>query len=269
MRLAVHHETLYSYSAPFFHTIQQLRLTPRIEPDQITLDWQVQAPAPLDHSVDGFGNQMHTFTLAQQATRIRVIAGGIVQTQALDGGCLREPPGHVVRPMTFGLPTWYTKSDAAIEALAREHLGANPTRDRLLSFAQTVGIAIRYTPRATQVTTTAVDAFALAQGVCQDQAHVYIAACHAVGVPCRYVSGYFYPGEKSELASHAWVDAWIDDVDGGGWISIDVTHACFASERYIRLAIGRDYETAAPVRGVRTGGGDERMRVNVRVTLAG
>ena len=56
MRLAVQHETLYAYSAPFFHTIQQLRLTPRIEPDQITLDWQIQAPAPLDHSVDGFGN---------------------------------------------------------------------------------------------------------------------------------------------------------------------------------------------------------------------
>jgi len=85
-------------------------------------------------------------------------------------------------------------------------------------------------------------------------------------VPCRYVSGYLYPGAKSDLASHAWVDVW--DAREQAWITVDVTHACWASERYIRLAIGRDYETAAPVRGVRTGGGDERLKVNVRVTLS-
>jgi len=266
MRLAVQHETLYAYSAPFFHTIQQLRLTPRIEPDQTTLDWQIQAPAPLDHSVDGFGNQMHTFTLAKQASQIRVVAGGIVETKPLMDGRLREPSGHVVAPMAFIVPTWYTEANAALAALGRAHLGLEQGRGQWLALAHGVGEAIQYTPKATQVSTTAADAIALGKGVCQDQAHVYIAACHALGVPCRYVSGYFYPGAKSDLASHAWVDVW--DAHENAWFSVDVTHACWASERYIRLAIGRDYETAAPVRGVRTGGGDERLKVNVRVTVS-
>lgn len=271
MRLAIRHETIYAYVRPFFHTIQQLRLTPRIEPHQVTLDWEIHAPAPLDHSVDAFGNQMHTFTLAQQVARIRVSAGGVVETRALEGGRLHGPASHFIAPLTFSLPTWYTASDARIESLALAHPHARTDADRLLALAEAVCGAIRYQSGATQVTSTALDALALGKGVCQDQAHLFIAACHVLGVPCRYVSGYFYPGEKTELASHAWVDAWLptDGAGGGDWISVDVTHVCFASERYVRLAVGRDYETAAPIRGVRTGGGEEQLRVNVSVNVIG
>jgi transglutaminase-like putative cysteine protease len=86
-----------------------------------------------------------------------------------------------------------------------------------------------------------------------------------MGVPARYVSGYLYPGEEYEpdAASHAWVDVW---VDGEGWISIDVSHHVYAGDHMCRLAIGRDYLSAAPVRGVRTGGGEEVMQVTVAVT---
>ena len=34
---------------------------------------------------------------------------------------------------------------------------------------------------------------------------------------------------------------------------------------YCRLAVGRDYEAAAPLRGVRRGGGTETLSVLVRV----
>jgi transglutaminase-like putative cysteine protease len=80
-------------------------------------------------------------------------------------------------------------------------------------------------------------------------------------VPARYVSGYVEPGEVDRAASHAWVDVWLDD----GWVSVDVTHARFASARYCRLAVGRDYEAAAPVRGSRVGGKEEHLSVHVSV----
>jgi hypothetical protein len=57
------------------------------------------------------------------------------------------------------------------------------------------------------------------------------------------------------------VDVLIDD----GCVSVDVTHTAFASGRYCRLAIARDYEAAAPVRGSRVGGKEERMSVDVSV----
>jgi len=113
------------------------------------------------------------------------------------------------------------------------------------------------------VTSTAAQALQLAHGVCQDQAHVFIACCRARGVPARYVSGYVYPGDAPHSASHAWADVYLAD---HGWISIDVTHRMFASDSLCRLAVGRDYMSASPVRGVRIGGGEESMdvRVNIR-----
>ena len=92
---------------------------------------------------------------------------------------------------------------------------------------------------------------------------MYIASARALGIPARYVSGYLYTGDTSDAASHAWVDVWLGpDI---GWQSIDVTHQRPAVRTYCRLAVGRDYLDAAPVRGVRHGGGGENMEANVLV----
>jgi hypothetical protein len=46
---------------------------------------------------------------------------------------------------------------------------------------------------------------------------------------------------------------------------VDITHACLVDSRHIRLAIGRDYYSAAPVKGVRTGGGGEELSANISI----
>ncbi len=46
---------------------------------------------------------------------------------------------------------------------------------------------------------------------------------------------------------------------------MDITHACLIDARHIRLAIGRDYYSAAPVKGVRTGGGGEELTTNISI----
>jgi transglutaminase-like putative cysteine protease len=125
--------------------------------------------------------------------------------------------------------------------------------------------AVEYRSGATNVFSTAGDAIALGAGVCQDHAHIFLACCHARGIPARYVSGYIDPGSTGHAASHAWVDAWAEDDDYSGWVSIDVTHNRLMTDAYCRLAIGRDYESAAPVRGMRRGGGDEIMSVEALI----
>ena len=91
-----------------------------------------------------------------------------------------------------------------------------------------------------------------------------IAAARSVGIPARYVSGYLYTGDAKDTASHAWVDAWLGpDI---GWHSLDVTNRRAAVRNYCRLAVGRDYLDAAPVRGMRQGGGGEKMEASVLVT---
>jgi len=124
--------------------------------------------------------------------------------------------------------------------------------------------AVAYQPGVTDVTHAADEALALGVGVCQDQTHVLLACCRAAGIPARYVSGYLHTGEQGETASHAWADVWLDEEQA--WVSLDVTHAEHAGARHCRLAVGRDYLDAAPVRGVRRGGGRESMTVAVNVT---
>ena len=66
------------------------------------------------------------------------------------------------------------------------------------------------------------------------------------------------------MASHAWID-FCSDINKGVWNSVDITHACLIDARHVRLAIGSDYYSAAPVKGVRTGGGGEELTANISI----
>jgi transglutaminase-like putative cysteine protease len=161
-----------------------------------------------------------------------------------------------------------TEPTEAIRTFAATYLSnSKASTSEVLELAAAIRQAVGYQSGATVISSSADDALRLGLGVCQDHAHVFIACCHSVSLPVRYVSGYIYPGEVEHSASHAWVDVWVEDSDYSGWVSIDVTHACLQTADYCRLAVGRDYESVAPVRGMRRGGGDEHMIVRVDVAL--
>ncbi len=63
-------------------------------------------------------------------------------------------------------------------------------------------------------------------------------------------------------AAHAWAEAYID---GLGWVGFDVSNRVCPGVEYLRLASGLDYLEAAPIRGMRRGGGEETLDVRVRV----
>ncbi|WP_220809688.1 transglutaminase family protein [Noviherbaspirillum aridicola] len=264
MRLVIEHSTVYRYTVPQTYTIQQLRLTPRKEPHQQVLSWQIASPGQRHALVDAFGNESHMLTLAGPHTEVRIVASGSVEVEPPPGGRLAD--AGPLSPLVFTVPTRFTQPDDAIIEFAWRHLPRNPGSHQLLALADALAGTVSYQPGATAVSTTAADAMRLRQGVCQDQAHLFLACCHALGIPGRYVSGYIYPGDQPHAASHAWVDVWAEEPGFAGWVSIDVTHTRFADASLCRLAIGRDYESAAPIRGVRRGGGAETMEVKVDVT---
>jgi transglutaminase-like putative cysteine protease len=122
-----------------------------------------------------------------------------------------------------------------------------------------------YRAHVTGVATLATDALKLRAGVCQDFAHVMLGLCRTQGIPARYVSGYFLirnprPGETE--ASHAWVEAFIP---GFGWAAYDPTHDRPANERYIKVAVGKDYADIRPVSGTYRGAPTRELRVEVEV----
>jgi transglutaminase-like putative cysteine protease len=123
-----------------------------------------------------------------------------------------------------------------------------------------------YTPNLTCVHTHMRDVLTDNRGVCQDFSHVMIGLCRALHIPALYVSGYLYNGPRDHLlgtqASHAWCEVF---VPGIGWCGLDPTNNQPTDERYIKLAIGRDYADVPPVRGHYKGTTDRKMEVEVHI----
>lgn len=269
MILTIRHETTYDYSRPLAYTIQQLHLTPRIEPQQRALSWQISTPGQCHAYTDAYGNLSQMLTINGKHQALSLVVQGSVETIYPYQGRLNLV--DTLSPLLFTMPTRLTESDPTIVELAAASLpdrGTPAATRHLLQLAENIAGKVAYESGATEVTTTAITALALGRGVCQDHAHLYLACCHAWDIPARYVSGYIDPGTTGHAASHAWVDAWVVDSDFAGWVSIDVTHARLMTDAYCRLAIGRDYDSAAPVRGVRRGGGKETMSVDVQIVPA-
>jgi transglutaminase-like putative cysteine protease len=269
MRIAIAHDTIYRYRSPPSGVIQILRLSPRNHDGQYVVAWRVliSDDCPLLAHEDAFGNLTHTFSTERPVDELTVRVEGEVDTEDTHGivrnTVERFPPALFLRE------TPLTQPDPAIVAFARE-AAAGPQSDALAHMhALLSGLhrAIAFDTDPTHAATTASEAFALGRGVCQDMTHIFIAAARSLGVPARYVSGYFHrvDGVVEQDAGHAWAEAHIP---GLGWVGFDAANGISTTAAYLRVAIGLDYLGAAPVRGTRFGGEGEEMRVQVRVDQA-
>lgn len=264
MRISIRHGTVYRYDHPVRFSSQYLRLTPYSNRSQRVLNWRIDAPGEVTPWFDGFGNNCHTLFCEGGMDELHVLASGTVETTDSAG----------VLPYEGGLPigaflrvTPRTRADDAVRDFAepfREQAGYN-TLDALHGLANKIAEEIEYREEGTDVHATAAEVLKDGFGVCQDMAHLFIACSRAIGVSARYVSGYLYAGEADEphVASHGWAAGWVDDL---GWVSFDVANRRCGNDHYVGLAVALDYDGAAPVRGVRQGGGaDEILEVQVQV----
>jgi transglutaminase-like putative cysteine protease len=260
MLLHIRHETHYHYDKPVQYSIQALRLTPRLEGGLRLKEWRITSPGRQRPQTDAYGNVNHFLTLEQPHDEITVLAEGWVETDD-NAGAWIDDEGRL--PIQAHLQdTRLTHADEALRQLAADTLTLQGDFEtRLLALMTAVEARVEYKPGDTDVEWTAAEALAHGYGVCQDHAHVMIACCRTADIPARYVSGYLYTGDDGHAASHAWIDAW----DGTRWLSCDATHKRFTGPTYCRLAVGRDYLDACPVRGIRHGGGKEAMTAQVSV----
>jgi transglutaminase-like putative cysteine protease len=266
MRLSIEHETHYRFDAPANHSIQYLRLTPRADSCQSVITWTVHAPGKAKRWTDGFGNFAHVCVQNGVHDAVPVVVRGEVETVDT---CGMLPAEDGLPPLMFLRESPYTRVEGGISDFAKpfvERRADEGTIATLHAMMLQLHTTVAYRAGLTSVATTAAEALEQGTGVCQDHAHLYIACCRVLGVPARYVSGYLYSqeGDQPHLASHAWAEAYIDEQIG--WVSFDATNCQCATDAYVRLAVAFDYAGAAPIRGVRKGGGIEEMSVRVNVT---
>ena len=268
MRIRISHDTTYRYTRPASGVIQTLRLTPRNHDGQYVTDWRIDisADCPLASQIDAFGNIAHTFTADGPLNELIVHVEGEVDTDDTNGvvsGAIEPFP-----PSLFLRETPLTHANDAIIAFAQKVSGASSEPLKMLhAMLSALNNEITFDTDPTATTTTAAEAFALKRGVCQDMSHVFIAAARSLGMPARYVSGYFHrsDGVVEQEAGHAWTEIFVADL---GWVAFDPTNGISATDSHLRVAVGLDYLNAAPVRGTRFGGTDENLTVRIRVEQA-
>lgn len=269
MLLSIRHATHYRFSRPAHYTVEYLRLTPRSDSSQRVHRWSLAAPGRTTQQVDGFGNTLHILVRDDIHEENSIVVEGLVESVDTVGVVAHHPAEDHLPREIYLRPTLLTRPVGPVQDLAAPlgpAFAADPL-DALHRLSRAVAKAVTYRKGMTDVETTATQALEAGVGVCQDQAHVFAAAARLLGAPTRYVSGYVHvAGDKAdETASHAWVESWVDDL---GWVAFDVTNEICANDAHVRLAVGTDYLSCAPVRGIRSGGGEETMTVQVTVAAA-
>jgi transglutaminase-like putative cysteine protease len=176
----------------------------------------------------------------------------------------RFPPSLYLRETPLTAP------DAAVAAFAEEtsRSAHGDPLATLHEFTTRIYDEFDFDPDPNKPAMTAIESFAQKRGVCQDYAQIFIASARHLGIPARYVSGYFLrvDGVTAQEAGHAWAEAYLPKL---GWVAFDPANGISATAAHIRVAIGLDSLAAAPVRGTRTGGEGEKLSVAVHVDQAG
>jgi transglutaminase-like putative cysteine protease len=260
--VSIAHVTRYTLASAASYSIQALRLTPPSFDGQQVMSWSIEMPY-IEEAVrfrDSFGNMSHLVAIPEMHQDVTIVARGTVETRDRSGlarGLIEIAPSRV-----YKRETPRTVPDDAIREMCAG-VTAQDTIERMHLLMKAVHERVAYVVGATHAHTTAAEAIKDGEGVCQDHAHIFIAAARVMGLPARYVNGYFLvEGDAPAEAHHAWAEVWIK---GLGWLGFDPANNLCPTDRYVRLACGLDAGSAAPVRGTRQGGAEEVLDVVVEV----
>ncbi len=279
MKFEIQHTNIFQYESEVDQSLNTIRLKPRSDERQRLLTYRITiTPSSLTREhLDIWGNNVGTFYIPEQHQELEIQTTSIVSIQ-------RAPFIHRIQyspemQTIFHSQLFYehylpyiksTNFTFMTEVQLEDVYHAighaeNPVLFSL-NLMQYIYSTFEYDPEATNVTTTANQAFIFKRGVCQDFTHVMLAVLRAKGIPARYVSGYLYGDENSaligDIATHAWVEVMIPGI---GWIGLDPTNNVEVLENHIILCIGRDYSDISPVEGVYTGGKhDLSVKVSVK-----
>jgi len=290
VRYRVSHTTEYRYDDSVYESHNELRLSPLATPLQRVHRFEVRSEprARMFSYHDWLGNVVHYFNVHPIHERLTIRAESVVSVsprpksdvwrQVAVGDFrrerdrLRETYYEFLAPSTRvpALEAWRDLApdiDAAGDGEALYDLVSE-------AFAR-VHARLAYDRDATRADTPVDRVLALGRGSSKDFSHVLIGALRGLGVPTRYVSGYgFHLGEPGAEAppgasgrpfpflSHAWVEAFLPGV---GWCGIDPTHARPVDLRYVKVAVGRDYDDVVPVKGVFRGSGRQDLGVFIEM----
>jgi transglutaminase-like putative cysteine protease len=176
-----------------------------------------------------------------------------------------QPDAAALDAFEFVFPSPFVPAQRELHEYAKASFPAGiPLLEAAAHLSHRVYKEFRYQPESTAIEMPLLQILKNRKGVCQDFAHIMIAALRSYGIPARYISGYLRSGKDylGAEASHAWVAVYLPDA---GWVDFDPTNDVMPSEGHVTLAWGRDYGDVTPLKGIALGGGGQVIEVEVRV----
>lgn len=284
----IRHKTTFTYEDVVSVSHHVLHLMPRQHPRQTTLDTAMVVdppPAVNSEGADYFGNPVQYLTLQEPHERLVVDAHSRVEVRPAPSPLVLDAsePWEQVRarlPLDAALEAYeytfespYIVGNDDVEAYARASFTpGRPILAAAMDLTRRIFREFEYRGGVSDVSTPVREVFAMRRGVCQDFAHLEIAALRSLGLAARYVSGYLLtrpPEGKEKLigsdASHAWLSVW---AGRDGWVDFDPTNNLIPGVEHITVGWGRDYGDVSPINGFIVGGGAHQVSVAVDVNPA-
>jgi transglutaminase-like putative cysteine protease len=287
MIFEVSHKTTCLYTAPVALAHHLVHLAPRPHERQRIMHQSISvSPDPTSRNdfTDYFGNPASTVAIQSRHSKLLIHSKSVVEVTAPEAIDLAEsmpwdrlaaelaPPKKIADPdaVQFLMPSRHTAITEDLIAFAQPTFKPDrPIMECAHDLMRRIYTEFAYDAAATDIATTTDELLRIRRGVCQDFAHLLIAAMRAFGLPARYVSGYLltHPPEGKERlvgadASHAWVSVWSPDA---GWVDFDPTNDLIPRDEHITIAYGRDFQDVSPVTGILLGGGAHDADVAVDV----
>lgn len=261
MQLRITHTTTFAFDGRATAAYNQARLTPLTTPEQIVVHNRLEiSPKPWTYEYrDYFGSLVTAFEIVEPHETLTIVATSTVQTNRP----ATAPPSTTWEELAHrDVADRWTEYLVLPEQVAPDAALAEAARS-LADAAELPGVAAReicgHVHAALEA--EAPDPIPVSQVV-----HSAIGALRSVGIPARYVSGYFHPdaepviGATAASHAHAWLQWWDD-----GWHAFDPTNDSEPGDRYVSVATGRDYLDVKPVGGIHAGADLEALSVAVEI----
>jgi transglutaminase-like putative cysteine protease len=277
-RLRIKHTTGFHYGGDVTASYNEARMLPVSAEGQLVLYSNLEIlPMSSHHSyVDYWGSRVSSFEILTPHKDLTLSATSLVEVRPRDHSAhdslswddLARAAEKATEYVEQTKQTKRTEPPAEVAEIAKSIVDvATDPCAAALEICRAIGDAVEYMQGATNVQTTAKEAWAVRKGVCQDITHLAIGALRSVGIPARYVSGYLHPkpdaaiGETVTGESHAWVE-WFC----GEWRGFDPTNLIDIGDRHVLVGRGRDYNDVPPLRGVYAGPYGSELFVTVEIT---
>ena len=259
----VTHKTKYSFEAGPLSGLQQIKKTPYSDSCQMVLDWSLSLKGAKEELsfTDSFNNNVQLIRIEPRTECLVIECEGHVEVADKFG--IRGYETSTIPLWVWTEQTNITKPGSNIRKLVKGLSLKNNISD-FHKLMELLHRSLGFEKNTTDVKTTAEAAFNSGYGVCQDFTNIFIACCRLHGLPARYVSGFLLlENNQVQEAMHAWAEVF---VEGLGWVGFDTANNVSPDDRYIRVALGRDYADAAPIKGLTSGVQNECLSVSIMIS---